>query len=237
MPKTTDSTPTTTTITTSMAQFRSPPNFSFEPKEWPIWKDRWEHYYTLSEMNQKPSEYQVHALIYTMGKKVDELVRLFGLSATEKKTTTVLEAFETRFMGTRNVIYERATFGLRNKHGGESIEEFITALHTLSEHCNYGTVREELVRDRLVIGVRDKQLREKLMLIENLTLSKAIEIAKSWEAVKQQNRELQGESSTKNVDRMQKKIPGRNKERKHKLEENHVADVDQRKNIKVNALH
>lgn len=126
-----------------------------------------------------------------MGEKADELLRSFGLSTTEKKNyDRVLEAFETKFMGTRNVICERAMFGLRNQHEGESIEEFITALHTLSEHCNYGTVREELVRNRLVISVRDKQLREKLMLIENLTLIKAIEIAKSWEAIKQQNREL-----------------------------------------------
>ena len=39
---------------------------------------------------------------------------------------------------------------------------FITDLFNLAEHCNFGVLREELIRDRIVVGIRDKALSEKL---------------------------------------------------------------------------
>ena len=40
------------------------------------------------------------------------------------------------------------------------------------DNCNYGNLKDELVRDRLVVGIRDQELSKKLQLDPDLTLEK-----------------------------------------------------------------
>ena len=42
-----------------------------------------------------------------------------------------------------------------------SIDDFITGLFRLAENCSYGTLHDELVRDRIVVGILDKAQSEK----------------------------------------------------------------------------
>ncbi|UYV76907.1 K02A2.6-like [Cordylochernes scorpioides] len=121
-----------------------------------------------------------------------------------KNLDNVIEAFDNHFIGKRNVVYERALFGLRSQRPEETIEEFLTVLHRISEHCEYANLREELIRDRLVLGVKDRKLLEKLMLNENLTLAKAVEIARQWEAVMREQQDLN--PSTSQVDTTRKVV-------------------------------
>jgi hypothetical protein len=44
------------------------------------------------------------------------------------------------------------------------VDHFITALHTLSEHCGYGDMRDQLIRDLIVVGICDDKLSEKMQL-------------------------------------------------------------------------
>lgn len=32
--------------------------------------------------------------------------------------------------------------------------------HQLTEHCKYGNIKEEMIQDRLVVGIRDKAICE-----------------------------------------------------------------------------
>ena len=58
------------------------------------------------------------------------------------------------------------------------------ALHALAEHCNFGTLTDEMIRDRIVVGLLDAKLSEKLQLDPELTLPKAVNQARQSEAVK-----------------------------------------------------
>jgi hypothetical protein len=51
----------------------------------------------------------------------------------------------------RNVIFERAKFNQRKQQEGESADSFIKALYTLVEHCEYGNLKEDMIRDRIVV--------------------------------------------------------------------------------------
>ena len=55
-----------------------------------------------------------------------------------------------------------------------SLDHFITALHTLSEHCGYGDMRDQLIRDLIVVGISDDKLSEMMQLDPDLTLEKTI---------------------------------------------------------------
>jgi hypothetical protein len=53
---------------------------------------------------------------------------------------------------------------------------------------------EDQVRDRFVVGLRDMKLKEKLQLTPNLTLSRALEIARQHEQIKHQLKEQETEA-------------------------------------------
>ena len=58
----------------------------------------------------------------------------------------------------RNLIIEQAKFNRRVQQQGESVDVFIQDLYRLVEHCEYGELREQLLRDRIVVGVIDDAL-------------------------------------------------------------------------------
>ena len=87
---------------------------------------------------------------------------------------------------------------MRKQEDGESVDGFITALYELVyRHCNYGALREEMICDMLVFGIRDSKLSENLQLDCKLTLEKAIVQACQKETVKQQQPLLRGGSVNK----------------------------------------
>ena len=60
------------------------------------------------------------------------------------------------------------------------LDAFITDLYRLAEFCDYKVLQGEMIRDRIVVGIRDSQLSEKLQMDPNLTLEKAV--AQFWQA-------------------------------------------------------
>ena len=66
-----------------------------------------------------------------------------------KKYDTIVAQFQKHFISRRNVIFERAKFNSRKQEEGET-DSFITALYGLAEHCGFGQLHDELIRDRIV---------------------------------------------------------------------------------------
>ena len=122
-----------------------------------------------------------------MGDQADDIFRSFTLSEEERKSYSVVkEKFDRHFIQRRNVIFERARFNRRRHEEGESAETFIIALFSLAEHCGYGNLHDEMIRDRIVVGIRNSALSERLQLDARLTLDGAISQVRQAEAVKRQ---------------------------------------------------
>ena len=113
-----------------------------------------------------------------------------GVEQQQQTYDSVIEKFEKFFRVRKNVIFERARFNRRNQAPGESAEEYIMALYKLAEDCDYGIMKSELIRDRLVVGIRDTNLSERLQLDPKLTLESAKKAVRQREAVKEQQKEL-----------------------------------------------
>ena len=73
-------------------------------------------------------------------------------------------------------------------------------LHTLAEHCAYGPLKEEMIRDRLVVGVRDASLSLKLQMDPNLTLKTAVIAASQNEMVRKQQSIVRPADQPPNID-------------------------------------
>ena len=176
----------------------SPPEtFSFtSPEEWPKWIRRFEWFRQASGLDAKAEERQVNTLIYTMGDQADDILCSFKLEGADlKKYDTVKAKFESHFVKRRNKIFERAKFNQRVQKAGEPVDSFITALYCLSEHCEYNDLRDEMIRDRIVVGISNSKLSEQLQLDPELKLETAIAKVRQSEAVKQQQSVVRGKEN------------------------------------------
>lgn len=87
-------------------------------------------------------------------------------------------------------------------------DAFVTELKKAVKSTDYKE-KDEMVRDRIVMGIRDKSTQEKLLREADLTLEKAINFCRAVEISKSQSKVLQNESLVSAVDK--KSNPGRSK--------------------------
>ena len=95
---------------------------------------------------------------------------------TKTNTAKVLDLLERYFIGETNETYERYLFNKREQESGESFDPYLTNLWSLAKMSNFGELRDNLIRDRIVIGIRDNSIRKKLLAQGKLTLDKCINI-------------------------------------------------------------
>ena len=75
------------------------------------------------------------------------------------------------------------------------MDDFITDLHCLARYCNYGNLHEEMICDRIVVGISDNKLSQKMQLEPDLTLKKATDLAHQYESVKKQLPTVRGQDT------------------------------------------
>ena len=141
-----------------------PEGFNFsKPEGWPQWIKRFDRFLDVNQIDKE--ERKVSSLVYAMGARAEDILQTFGLDAAEaKKYSVVRDRFEKHFVVRRNVIFERARFHQRAQGEGESIENFLNDLYMMIDNCEYGAMRDDILRDRIVIGIRDVGLSQKLQL-------------------------------------------------------------------------
>ena len=174
-----------------MAGIRPPGQFNFtKPDEWPKWKKRFKQFRSASKLSTELDTQQINTLLYCLGEEAESVLASAGFAvAPDTKYDAVMEKFDAHFKV--RMIFERARFNRRSQREGESIEQYITELYNLIEFCEYGELKEEMLRDRLVVGIRDTALSEKLQTDSRLTLDTAKTMVRQKAAVKDQQRQLQ----------------------------------------------
>ena len=66
-------------------------------------------------------------------------------------------------MAETNEAYESYRFHKCDQTETENIESYVTRLRQLVKGCNYGELSDRMIRDRIVAGIRDDELRKKLL--------------------------------------------------------------------------
>ena len=98
-------------------------------------------------------------------------------------------AAEKDFVAERNPIVERARFNQTKPTPRRKRGNLRHGSPPIGRACEYGALKTDLIRDRLVVGIRDAiaaRLSEKLQLQDSLALEKAAAEARQSEAVKGQ---------------------------------------------------
>ena len=138
-----------------------PKNFDGSPEKWQTWYARFSRYRLCSGLHRKPDLEQVGVFLYSMGDVADDLLATMNVDEAAVTYERLIEHFQQHFGARKNIITSRARFNKRVQKSGEKMDTFLTDLHRLAEDCEYGALKEELIRDRIVVGVVDDQLSEK----------------------------------------------------------------------------
>ena len=135
----------------SGSAFQPPELFTIsKPEEWPRWIWRFKLFRDASGFDEKDKSKQISTLIYSMGEEAEDILQSFRLTAEQQESyTAVKNKFGSFLIKRRNIVFERCRFNQRRQKEGEYVASVINDVCTLAEHCGYGELQEELIRDRL----------------------------------------------------------------------------------------
>ncbi|CAB4013810.1 Hypothetical predicted protein [Paramuricea clavata] len=92
---------------------------------------------------------------------------------------------------------QRYKFNKRVQGETESVDQYVTELRLLAKNCRFGELQEELIRDRIICGIKANRLQARMLREDDLTLDKAISICKADEESRKQLKGLTKDDSFK----------------------------------------
>ena len=84
------------------------------------------------------------------------------------------------------MIIEHAKFNKLSQLPGEPVKQFVASLYNLAVDCNFRELKDKLICDKIVVGIRDASLSERLQMDPELTLEKGKTVLRQREAVHEQ---------------------------------------------------
>ena len=184
-------------------------------ENWRKWKQRWILYAKASGVDSKDEETQCAVFLHTIGDEALEVYDTFTITeAEENKIEPLLAKFEAYCSPKKNVTYERYLF-FSCTQNGRPIDAFVTDLRMKAKTCEFGTLNDSLIKDRIVCGIDSKSVRERLLRNTELTLEVAINTVRAAETSKTQIESLSNpafEAAAVNINRkyQKPKQPSRN---------------------------
>ncbi|XP_068224306.1 uncharacterized protein [Palaemon carinicauda] len=74
---------------------------------------------------------------------------------------------------------------------GESFDQYVTALRHIALDCDFANItQEEILRDRIMFGISDDKVRDRLLRERNLTLERTLKICQVSEVSIAQQEEI-----------------------------------------------
>ena len=120
-----------------------------------------------------------------------ESFNTFGFSDEDKvKINIVIKNFEDYCTPKKNVTYERHVFNTRVQGATEGIDAYVTELCKVSRNCEFGELRDSIIRDRIVCGIRSNEVRKRVLRENDLNLERTVEMCKSFEITKNQAKNI-----------------------------------------------
>jgi len=156
--------------------------FNLKVDDFSSWVERFELYELLNEINSHKKKLMFLTLL---GNDGYVLVRdLCTPSKPVDKSYDTLKEMLSNYINPKpNVLTERYKFKERKQGSEETISQFVTALKKLSQYCEFGNNLDDSLRDQVVYGIRDNNIKKRLMSEPELTFKKSVTFCLSMEAV------------------------------------------------------
>lgn len=166
------------------APVNPPPPLKLDAESWKLWKQTWDNYVVLTKLADQPPDYQLATLLSCIGIEALKIYNSMSFATDEdpKSVDVILAKFQKFAIGEKNITYERYIFNSTNQEE-DSVDMFVAKLQSLAKTCNFcDCLNESLIRDRIVLGIRNNDIRKRLLQVQDLSLQKCIDICKAAEA-------------------------------------------------------
>ncbi|CAH8560353.1 unnamed protein product [Dicrocoelium dendriticum] len=180
------------------------------PDSWRIWKSKWADFATLTQLDAQPMNYQLAMFRHAIGDDARRVLETLKFGGQKADLSEVMRTFGEFCEARVNETYQRYLFFGRDRLPGESFERYITELKLLARTCNFcECMKESLIRDRIVIGIRNDELTRRFLRQRNLSLEQCVDICLSEARTDQQVEHLRAEKNTElfAVSRTEGRIP------------------------------
>ena len=170
-------------------------------EEWKIFKTMYENYSILAQLERQSKQYRLATFMYTIGPRGVQLISSLHFEDEEDKEDVklIVKKLEEVIIGQTNVIYERYVFNNRSQKPEETVDQYVSDLVKQAKNCDFcECMRKQLIRDRLVVGVKDASVRKLLLQKRDLTLEKAVDICRGAEATAAQLQKMNTEKEDVN---------------------------------------
>ncbi|XP_014675469.1 PREDICTED: uncharacterized protein K02A2.6-like [Priapulus caudatus] len=132
-------------------------------------------------------------LLHSVGSDVQELYETLtdpgpGVGVVEdtaSSTQKVIRTLDAHFIVKRNETYERHVFRAMAQSKSETVDQLVARLRKQGAYCGFANVEQD-IRDQIIDKCQSTKLRRKLLEKSELTLSKAMDIARALESVENQ---------------------------------------------------
>ena len=114
------------------------------------------------EIEKKPKPVILETLKTVFGRETIKIAKNLPV-ADCTDPDSLLTALTQYFEPQRNIIFRRYLFSSANQSSDDTIDQYLNRLRKLASTCAYGTLSDELIRDRLVIGIKSHEVRKRLL--------------------------------------------------------------------------
>ena len=138
---------------------------SFDPdrEEWTEYVERLEQFFEANSITGEENATKRWAtFLSVVGPGPYKLLRslLAPTKPTEKTFEQLVAVLTEHYSPPLPEAMQRYRFNSRSR---QSVAAFVANLRRLAEHCEFGTTLNKMLRDRLLHGINDERIREKLL--------------------------------------------------------------------------
>ena len=133
--------------------------------------------YLKLAMSGKLEKSKCEVFLYTIGQMGRDIYNTMSFAEDETDKLDVLfTKFGTYCKPKQNITVERYRFNTRVQEASKTIDQYVTELKLIAKNCGYGELEDQLIRDRIVCGIKSEKVKQRLLHAEDLTLDKAISL-------------------------------------------------------------
>lgn len=182
---------------------------------WRRWRQQFTLFIKASGVHSESSAVQASLLVNLIGVDGFDIYQtfIFEKEGDRDDVNILLKKFDNYFGTKVNVTLLRYKFFTRNQEAGETMQQYVTALRLLSKNCKFDKLEDELIKDRIVCGVHNGKIRDRLLRCDDLDLDKAIQICQAEEVSRESGQQMGGNGAV-SVDGVNRRFSSARQERR-----------------------
>uniref|UniRef100_A0A1I8I1A9 CCHC-type domain-containing protein n=1 Tax=Macrostomum lignano TaxID=282301 RepID=A0A1I8I1A9_9PLAT len=161
-------------------------------QRWKTWARRFNSYIRAAGITDATQ--QLELLVYTAGEKLEDFMEDNSVQK-GKSTNELIQKLQEIFDQKNSVVFLRYQFETCRQEEGESIDAWYHRLRKAADQCEFGELRDSLIRDKVVAHYRSEKIRRELLQLNDICLADVLKRIRAREAAEQQAQAMEENSS------------------------------------------